>query len=55
MRVALSGDYLVAAIGAEVQVEQTPQFYAALSRSATRVSFTEGEKKSISLPVSRVR
>jgi hypothetical protein len=55
MRVSLPGDYLVAAIGAEIPVDSTPQFYAALARSATRVSFTDGEKKSVTVTASRPR
>jgi hypothetical protein len=55
MRVLLPGDYLVAALPQDIAVEQTPQFYAAVARVATRVSIGEGEKRSLSIAVSRLR
>ena len=55
VRVPIPGEYFAVAISQDFSAEQTPAFFASLSRMATRVSIPEGEKKTVSLPVSRVK
>ena len=54
-RVPLAGEYLAVAISQDFAAEQTTALFTSLARMATRVPITEGEKKAISLPVSRVK
>ena len=55
MRVPSPGNYLIVAVSQESLSEQRPEIYAALARVATAVAVAEGEKKSISIPVSTLR
>jgi protocatechuate 3,4-dioxygenase beta subunit len=55
LRVPLPGNYLVAAIGADTPPDQDPEFYAALAKFATRISFSEGDKGSLPLTLGRIR
>lgn len=54
-RVTLPGDYLAVAMSLEFGGEFTPELIATLARSAVRVSVAEGDKKTVSLPVVRIK
>lgn len=55
VRLPIPGEYLAVAISQDFAAEQTPAFMATLARMATRVSIAEGDRKTISLSVSRVK
>jgi hypothetical protein len=55
VRLPMPGEYLAVAKSQDVAGEMTPDYFASLARSATRVSIAEGEKKSISLPVTPIK
>jgi hypothetical protein len=55
MRLPPPGDYIVVAVLNERIGDADQAYYAALSRLGTRVSVTEGEKKTLALTVSQVR
>ena len=55
VRVPMPGEYLAAAISQDFSGEQTPAFYTALAKTGTRVTIGEGERKTISLPMSVIK
>jgi hypothetical protein len=55
VRLSMPGEYLAVAKSQDVAGEMTGEYFASLARSATRVSIAEGEKKSVSLPVTPIK
>jgi hypothetical protein len=55
VRLPMPGEYLAVAKSQDIAAEMTAEYFASIARSATRVSIAEGEKKSISLPVTPIK
>ena len=49
------GEYLIAAVSADIVTTRDLKFFDALARVATRLTLTEGEKKSLDLAVAPIR